>query len=449
MCLTCYECTKCGAVLHKDCHKLAARTLECPRGSSTAGRPLRPSRSVRRFNVSLEGDDDVPPSPQASPSVSDDAPGSPAPQHAPPPLPRMPSYLMRRPNHSGSATPSSLSVSPAVSSEEGEHDAVESAEPIHEEVQGEEVPEEAAADAEEEPVVPEEEPVAEEAPQEEPVVEEYPVEEEPPQEEHIEEEYPAEEEPVTEEYPGEEEPSQEEPVEEPVEEEYPATEEPSQEEPVEEPVEDIAEVEEAHEETPVQDDTAGEEDDAAADAVAPAEEEEQEQTKSVNEEGEGEEGETEEHKESPEEERKRKRALAVQELVETEMAYYQDLLVVVSVYLDPLKNNPKTSSLVTPLQMRDIFSNFEVFPQLHSDLLSQLLQPNSTVADSFLQYADYFRMYVMYCNNLDKQDATVNNLLATSPPFAAFARVCSLALTLNFAAHGLWFSILTGVQKAA
>jgi len=123
-------------------------------------------------------------------------------------------------------------------------------------------------------------------------------------------------------------------------------------------------------------------------------------------------------------ERKEKRELAVKELIDTELVYYQDLLVITSVFLDPMKNNPKITALFTPIQFRDIFSNFEVLPQLHSDLLASLLQPNCKVADAFLQYVAYFRMYVMYCNNLDKQDATVNGLLSSSPAFAAFAAEC-------------------------
>ena len=430
MCLTCYECTKCGAVLHKDCHRAGARSLECARGNSTAGRLLRPTRSVRRLNVSLEVDDDAPPrttpSPQASPVVSDDAPGSPAPQRPAPPPPRMPSYLSRRSHGCGSAGTSSGSVSPAVNSEDDRRGAKE-AETVHEDAQEEAV--------QEEPVVEEEEPVEE--PVQEKFVEEAPVEE-----------------PAVDEELAYEEPVEEEPVEEPVQEEF-VEEEPVQDE------EPLADEEPAYEEEAVQEEEAVEEEAVEA---APEETREQVETQEEREEGveestpaddgvaeakEGEEEEVEEQKESPEEERKRKRALAVQELVETEMAYYQDLLVVVSVYLDPLKNNPKTSSLVTPIQMRDIFSNFEVFPQLHSDLLSQLLQPNSTVADSFLQYADYFRMYVMYCNNLDKQDATVNNLLATSPPFAAFARVCRFAFlqtVFSLDDDGVDAEVFTGMQ---
>jgi len=127
---------------------------------------------------------------------------------------------------------------------------------------------------------------------------------------------------------------------------------------------------------------------------------------------------------SEEEERKEKRELAVKELIDTEAAYYQDLMVITSIFLDPMKNNDKISKLLTPTQFRDIFSNFEVIPKLHSDILCQLLLPDCKVADSFLQYVAYFRMYVMYCNNLDKQDATVNGLLSSSPAFAAFAAEC-------------------------
>jgi len=123
-------------------------------------------------------------------------------------------------------------------------------------------------------------------------------------------------------------------------------------------------------------------------------------------------------------ERKERRELAVKELIDTELVYYQDLLVITSVFLDPMKNNKDITALFTPAQFRDIYSNFEVLPKLHSDLLASLLQPDCKVADAFLQYVAYFRMYVMYCNNLDKQDATINGLLTSCPAFAAFAAEC-------------------------
>ena len=46
------------------------------------------------------------------------------------------------------------------------------------------------------------------------------------------------------------------------------------------------------------------------------------------------------------------------------------------------------------------------------------------VAEVFLLYADYFRMYVMYCNNMDVQGATVQRLRQTNPDFERFVQEC-------------------------
>ena len=72
-------------------------------------------------------------------------------------------------------------------------------------------------------------------------------------------------------------------------------------------------------------------------------------------------------------EREERRQLAIQELIDTEQTYYGDLLVVVSIYMDPLQNNPVYSKMITPQEFRDIFSNFSTFPPLHSDLLRFVL----------------------------------------------------------------------------
>ena len=62
------------------------------------------------------------------------------------------------------------------------------------------------------------------------------------------------------------------------------------------------------------------------------------------------------------------RELAVKELIDTEQTYYGDLLVVMSVFMEPLDGS-KGNSLITQQEFRDIFSNFSTFPPLHADLL--------------------------------------------------------------------------------
>ena len=78
----------------------------------------------------------------------------------------------------------------------------------------------------------------------------------------------------------------------------------------------------------------------------------------------------------PEQTRVRYHALAVKELIETEQQYYGDLLVIDSVFKVPLETNPQLTQLVTKEDFKNIFSNFEVFQQLHSELLVFAKQPS-------------------------------------------------------------------------
>ena len=82
--------------------------------------------------------------------------------------------------------------------------------------------------------------------------------------------------------------------------------------------------------------------------------------------------------EDREQTRVRHHALAVKELIETEQQYYGDLLTIVSVFKVPLEENPQLSQLITKADFNNIFSNFDVFPRFHSELLRFAFLPPLT-----------------------------------------------------------------------
>jgi len=118
------------------------------------------------------------------------------------------------------------------------------------------------------------------------------------------------------------------------------------------------------------------------------------------------------------------RKLAIKELIDTEQSYYEDLLVIVSVFMDPLEHYPDICSMITEQDFRAIFSNFSAFPLLHSNILTDFLAEGANVADVLLHYSDFFRMYVMYCNNMDNQHATIDRLREENPDFDDWILTC-------------------------
>ena len=55
---------------------------------------------------------------------------------------------------------------------------------------------------------------------------------------------------------------------------------------------------------------------------------------------------------------------------------------------------------------------------------SALLEEGASVGGVFLHFADYLRMYVSYCNNMDVQDATVQRLRRENPAFERWVQAC-------------------------
>lgn len=131
---------------------------------------------------------------------------------------------------------------------------------------------------------------------------------------------------------------------------------------------------------------------------------------------------------TPELERRERHDRAVEELIETERGYLDDLRVIEELYRSPMASLPGVSGA----DMGDVFSNIASFTPLHSELLSSLLAPNADIGAIFCTYAAFFRIYVAYCSNLSKQDRTLKRLAAEQPTFAAFLEVCATSLLSFF-----------------
>jgi RhoGEF domain len=126
-----------------------------------------------------------------------------------------------------------------------------------------------------------------------------------------------------------------------------------------------------------------------------------------------------------EEKRVRLRAQALEEVIASERAYLVDLHVIVAVFKEPLQ----AEKLLEPSDIVDVFSNVSVLITINKELLtdlekerhrSRVEQRRMKVAPTFLQLADFLKMYSVYCNNQAHAFATVEALQRRSKRFREF-----------------------------
>eukprot|EP00727_Mastigamoeba_balamuthi_P013939 m51a1_g9168 hypothetical protein (708) ;mRNA; r:19046-22528 len=102
-----------------------------------------------------------------------------------------------------------------------------------------------------------------------------------------------------------------------------------------------------------------------------------------------------------------KRGLAVMELIESERTYIDHLKLIVSVFVDPIRQR----KILTEDQINAVFCGVETLLPINVELLR-----------SFLKVADYLKMYSNYCSNVDNQTETVVKLRKCNPQFDAFVQ---------------------------
>ena len=120
----------------------------------------------------------------------------------------------------------------------------------------------------------------------------------------------------------------------------------------------------------------------------------------------------------------RNRKRVVMEMVSTEETYNESLQIMIEYILTPLKWNAENSPqpTVSSEDLTIIFSNIEQIQGLSSQLLNKLKEKemkwdaNQTIADVFMHYMPFFKMYTIFINNFDN----ANNKLSVVEKKARF-----------------------------
>eukprot|EP01103_Thecamoeba_quadrilineata_P015392 TRINITY_DN4850_c0_g1_i1.p1 TRINITY_DN4850_c0_g1~~TRINITY_DN4850_c0_g1_i1.p1 ORF type:complete len:790 (+),score=169.57 TRINITY_DN4850_c0_g1_i1:57-2426(+) len=128
---------------------------------------------------------------------------------------------------------------------------------------------------------------------------------------------------------------------------------------------------------------------------------------------------------SPEDKLLYRRNEAINELLETEYSYVDDLTCVVEVYL----NGMKESNLVQKQHISAIFSNIEMILNINKEFASEfkkaslLPPPQQNFGEIFLKLAFFLRMYTQYTVNQERSLQTIREL-KTQPEFSRFLEEC-------------------------
>jgi len=128
----------------------------------------------------------------------------------------------------------------------------------------------------------------------------------------------------------------------------------------------------------------------------------------------------------------------IQEMISTERDYVQDLDLVVSLYITPLR----VKNILSDLYIGIIFSNWELLANVNQQLLRDLERGmrqshiTQNVGKIFLVMADYLKMYKVYCASHTNSVTTLEQLISSYPKFKAFVQDVeadprSRGLTLN------------------
>ena len=108
----------------------------------------------------------------------------------------------------------------------------------------------------------------------------------------------------------------------------------------------------------------------------------------------------------PEGKEERRRYLCVQEVINTETSYVEDLEALVNVYMNPIK----ASGTLTNEQFSSIFSNIEVLLPMHIKIVQDLKEDGNFVGRAFMSMCSFLKMYSAYCANQEKAIEVIEKL---------------------------------------
>ena len=116
------------------------------------------------------------------------------------------------------------------------------------------------------------------------------------------------------------------------------------------------------------------------------------------------------------------RSSIVKEIIQSEVNYVQFLQTVSDLYLKPLES----SNILTPEELRSIFSNWDSLLKMHKEsLLVDLLKIDSadsshSIGKIFIKHTAFIKLYITYVNNYDAAVAEMHRTLAKKKKFKAF-----------------------------
>ncbi|PRP83849.1 calmodulin-binding protein [Planoprotostelium fungivorum] len=107
----------------------------------------------------------------------------------------------------------------------------------------------------------------------------------------------------------------------------------------------------------------------------------------------------------------RKRNMVINEIINTERSYVEDLDIIIQIFLIPFKE----SKLLTDSVVYEIFSNVEALVGIHQDIAAQMEEDarksnGSGLGDIFVKKSDHLRFYSLFCSNQKRSTNIVDKL---------------------------------------
>lgn len=117
----------------------------------------------------------------------------------------------------------------------------------------------------------------------------------------------------------------------------------------------------------------------------------------------------------------------IKEIISTEYDYVNDLNIIDSVFLTPLR----IKGVLTEDEIKSIFGNVEILLQINTEVIKtweekkkQMTDETKAVAELFLSLSDYFKMYTQYCTIHTQALILLEQLTKTRQELVKTIQIC-------------------------
>lgn len=107
---------------------------------------------------------------------------------------------------------------------------------------------------------------------------------------------------------------------------------------------------------------------------------------------------------------------AFQEILDTELAYVSQLEVLMKFFMEPIDDR----GLMSKKEFEVVFGNVQTLYKVHEELVEELKNNLSNLAEAFLRLAPFFKLYSVYAYNYKKALQILENLYKTNKIYAKF-----------------------------